>query len=291
MRKINLSIVLVNYNSGNFLADCLNSVQAAKDQLDLDIWIVDNNSSDHSLDQAKKLFPNIHYIKNKANLGFGTANNIALKKINNELILMLNPDTKVEKETLPVMVDFMEQNIGVGAATCEALKNDGKIDWAHHRGFPTPWASLLYFMGDDKLYHLTDRNMQETHEVDAISGSFFLTRKSVLDKVGLFDEDYWMYGEDLDLSYRIKKAGYKIMYIPKVKVIHFKGVSSGLKQHSQEITTATITSKIRAFNAFYEAMKIFYRKNLAPDHLFLINWVVYLGINLRWILAKRKLKV
>lgn len=287
-----LSIVLVNYNSGEFLVRCLKSLEKAKKKVSLDIWVVDNASEDESLKQAKKKFPHLHYIENEENLGFGKANNQALRQIKNELILILNPDTEVKEETLPFMVKFMKDNPNVGAATCKALKSDGSLDWAYHRGFPTPWASFLYyFLGNDRLYHLTDRDMTRIHEVDAISGSFFLTRKSVLDEVGLFDEDYFLYAEDLDLSYRIKKAGYKIMYVPDVEVVHFKGVSSGIKSHSQEITTAKKLSRIRAFNSFYETMKIFYKKNLAAKYPFFINWLVYLAINLKWALAKRKLKV
>lgn len=292
MEKRRLSVVLVNYNAGDFLVECLRSLYLAKDELDLDIWVVDNASGDYSVKLAKQNFPHIHYIENKENLGFGAANNQALRQIINEYILILNPDTKVEKNTLPFMVDFMEKYPDVGAATCKALKSDGELDLSYHRGFPTPWASFLYyFLKNDRLYHLKGRDMGKAHEVDAISGSFFLTRKSVLDKVGLFDEDYWMYAEDLDLSFRIKKAGFKVMYVPDVQVVHLKGVSSGLKEHSQEITTATKDSKLRAFNAFYETMNIFYRKNLASDYPFFINWLVYLAINLKWALAKRKLSV
>lgn len=287
-----LAIVLVNYNAGNFLVDCLRSVYLAKDKLDLDIWVVDNASEDESLVEAKKDFPQVHFIENKENKGFGAANNQALRQIKTEFILTLNPDTEVEREALPFMVNYMKEHSEVGAATCKALKSDGELDWAYHRGFPTPWAAFLYFfLKDDRFYHLTNRDMNKTHEVDAISGSFFLTRRSILDKVGLFDEDYWLYAEDLDLSFRIKKAGYKIMYVPRVCVVHFKGVSSGLKKHSQEISTATKASRIRAFNAFYETMKIFYRKNLAGQYPFFINWMVYWAINLKWNLAKRKLSV
>lgn len=289
--KPKLAIILVNYNAGNFLTDCLKSFQSAKEKLDLDVWVVDNASEDDSLEKCKKLFPKLHYIENKENLGFGAANNQAIRKIKTKFILLLNPDTKVEKGTLEFMVDFMQKNPRVGAATCKALKSDGTLDLAYHRGFPTPWASLLYFLGDDRLYHLTDRDINKAHEVDAISGSFFLVRKSILDKVGLFDEDYWLYAEDLDLCFRIRKVDAKIMYVPKVSVIHFKGISSGIKEHSQEFSTATKLSKIRAFNSFYETMKIFYRKNLAQNYPFFINWLIFLAIDLKWFLAKRKMQV
>lgn len=286
-----LSVILVNYNFGDILIDCLKSLKSTKNQINLDIWVVDNASSDGSFDKAQKLFPSLHYIGNKENLGFGAANNQALRQIKSEFILILNPDTKVPRETLAFMVNFMKNHPEVGAATCKAVKSDDTLDWAYHRGFPTPWASLLYFLGNDRFYHLTDRDMKIAHEVDAISGSFFFTRKSVLDKIGLFDEVYWMYAEDLDLCYRLKKASYKIMYVPDVQVVHLKGVSSGIKFHSQKITTAAASSRLRAFNAFYETMKIFYRKNLANRYPFFINWLVYLAIDLKWALAKRKMHV
>ena len=292
MEKTELSIVLVNYNAGDFLVRCLRSVFLAKDYLDLDVWVVDNASEDESLVNAIKEFPQVHFIKNEENIGFGAANNQALRQIKTEFILTLNPDTEVKKDTLSFMVSYMKDHPEVGAATCKAIKSDGELDWAYHRGFPTPWASFLYFfLKNGRLYHLDKCDMAKPHEVDAISGSFFFTRKSVLDKIGLFDEDYWLYAEDLDLSFRVKKAGFKIMYVPGVEVIHFKGVSSGLKKHSQEISTATRISKVRAFDAFYETMMIFYRKHLASQYPFFINWMVYLAINIKWGLARRKLSV
>jgi GT2 family glycosyltransferase len=186
----------------------------------------------------------------------------------------------------------MSKNKDVGAATCKGILENGKMDWGYHRGLPTPWASFnYYFLHNDYDYHLSYKNMEEEHEVDAISGSFFMTRKSVLNKVGLFDEDYWMYAEDIDLCYRMKKFGYRIMFVPVVMVTHIKGVSSGIKLHSENLSAADKLTKIKAFNSFYETMKIFYRKNLAKNYPFLINWLVILGINIKWFLASRKMKV
>lgn len=290
--KNKLSVILVNYNSGNFLVSCLKSLTSNEKDLDLDIWVVDNASNDDSVLQAKKIFPNINYLINTENIGFTKANNQALKEVKSEYILLLNPDTKVLPGTLNYMVKFMQDNPKVGVATCKVELANGLLDWGSHRGFPTPIAAFFYyFLGDDKFYHLSDRDLKKNHEVDGITGAFFLTRKSVLDKVGLFDENYFMYGEDLDLCFRIKQAGYKIMYVPEVKIIHYKGISSGIKEHSQELSQATESAKKRACNAFYETMKIFYRKNLAHRYPFFINWLVYLGINLKWTLAKRKLSV
>lgn len=288
----NLSVVILNYNSGDFLSRCLSFLDKNEKEVKLDIWVVDNVSSDDSIEKAKKVYPQAHYILNKENLGFSRGNNIALAQVKSEYVLILNPDTEVLPGTLKYMVDYMESHPEVGASSCRVELADGSLDLASHRGFPTPWAAFLYYiLKDDRLYHLSGQDLSKDHEVDGITGAFFFTRKTVLDKVGLFDEDYFMYAEDLDLCYRIKKAGYKIMYLPEVKIVHYKGVASGIKSHSQSITTASKDSKIKAFNAFYETMKIFYRKNLASHYPFFINWLVYLGINLKWTLAKRKLSV
>lgn len=287
-----LSVVVLNFNSGDFLTKCLKSLKSSEGNLNLDIWIVDNASTDNSISQAKKNFPEINYILNKENVGFSKGNNLGLRKIKNEFVLILNPDTEISSNVLSCMIQFMKNCPKVGAATCRVDLPNGKLDWGSHRSFPTPLASFLYyFLQDDSLYHLSYKDLITTHEIDAVSGSFLMTKKSVLDRVGLFDEDYFMYAEDIDLCYRIKKAGYKIMFIPDIKIIHYKGVASGIKSHSQEITTATKRSREKAFNAFYESMKIFYKKNLEKSYPLFINWLVYLGINIKWTLAKRKLHV
>lgn len=287
----NLSVSIVNYNNGDYLIQCLKSLKQQK-QLDMDILVVDNASTDGSLEKAKKDFPDIHFLTNKENLGFSKAHNLTLRKITSEFILILNPDTEIQRGDLVDLIEYMEDNPEVGALTGKVILPNGSLDWASHRGFPTPWASLLYyFFKNDNLYHLSSKPLNQTHEVDAISGSFFLTRKSILDKVGIFDEDYFMYAEDIDLCFRIKQAGFKVMYKPTVEVLHHKGVSSGLKKHSQGIATANVETRKKAFDAFYQTMKIFYKKHLEKKYPFFINWLVYLGINLKWWLAKRKLTV
>lgn len=287
-----LSISIVNFNSGGYLVECLKSLDKLKKELNFDVWIVDNSSSDGSLEKAKKEYPNLNYIENKENLGFGKANNQVLKKINTEYILFLNPDCNVPEKTLSGMVKFMDDNADVAASSCRVEKADGSLDLASHRGFPTPWTSFKYYMlREDSLYHQTYKDMTKPHEVDAIVGAFFLARKSVLDKLGGFDEDYFLYAEDIDLCFRIKKAGYKVFYVPEVKVIHMKGVSSGIKSHSKEISSASKEIKEKSLNYFYETMIIFYRKNLAKSYPFFINWLVYLGINIKWFLARRRMVV
>ncbi len=286
-----LTISIVNFNTDRYLSHLLKSLEDIKDEGSFEVYVVDNASTDNSLVLAKEKFQWVNFIESKINLGFAKAHNLVLKKIYSEYVLILNPDTEITRDVLSYMINFMDKNPNVGAASCKVVLSDGSLDWAAHRGLPTPLASLLYFLGHDSLYHLSGKPMDKPHEVDGISGSFFLTRKSVLEKVGLFDEDYFMYAEDLDLSMRIKQAGFKIMYVPEVHIIHYKGVSSGLKKHSQKITTADIETRKRSLDAFYLTMKIFYKKHLEGSYPFFINWIVYLAINIKWFLAKREMVV
>lgn len=290
MKKLTISIV--NYNGGKYLLSCLESLEKVKGELEFDVFIIDNASSDGSIEEAKKKFPKFSYILNSENLGFGKAHNLVLKKAKTPYILTLNPDSEVPPGTLSYMLDFMDKNPDVGVSSPRVEKSDGTLDIASHRGFPTPWASFLYFfLKNDRLYHLTDRDMTKTHEVDAVVGAFMLMRKSVLEIVGYFDEDYFLYGEDIDLCFRIKQKGFKIMYVPEVKILHVKGVSSGIKKHSQEKSRATQETRSLALGHFYKTMKIFYKKHYAKKYPFLLNWLVYLGIDTKWWLAKRKLTV
>jgi len=287
MKKLTISIV--NYNSGQYLISCLESLKKVNSELEFDVVVLDNDSKDGSFIQAKNKFPEFEFIDNKANLGFGKAHNIALKKAKTKYLLTLNPDCEVPSGTLKFIYDYMEKNPEVGVATSKVEKADGTLDIASHRGFPTPKASFKYFfLKNDKEYHLTDKNMNETHEIDSAVGAFMFMRKEVLEKVGYFDEDYFLYGEDLDLCFRIKKAGFKVMYVPEVAVLHVKGVSSGIKKHSQGITGANEKTKSLSTFYFYNTMKIFYAKHYAKSYPGIFNWVVYRGIDLKLFIAKRK---
>lgn len=289
--KNSLAITIVNYNGGQVIIDCLKSIDQVKDEAKIEIWLVDNASSDGSVAEIQKLFPKLNYILNDQNLGFGKAHNQALRQITTDYALILNPDTLLTPGIISGMIDYLNDHPDVGAATSQIVFENGQVDLTAHRGFPTPEASLRYFLGDSKAYHLTDRVSDQPHPVDAISGAFFFARTEVLKQVNYFDEDYFMYGEDLDLSFQIKKAGYQIMYLPQFKIIHYKGVSSGIKKETAHKTTATSPAKLRAFNAFYEAMWIFYRKNYYQQYPIVVSGLVWLGIHLKWWLAKRKMTV
>lgn len=286
-----LTISIVNFNAGKYLINCLDSIEKVSSEAEISTIVLDNASEDSSIVNAKKKFGNVSFIESRENLGFGKGQNKVLKNLNSEYVLMLNPDTVLKESAISECLDYMEKNVNAGAVTCKIMLPNGEIDLTAHRGFPTPWASLLYFLGNDSLYHLSKMDMSKPHEVDSISGAFFMTRKSILEKTGYFDEEYFMFAEDIDLSFRIKEAGYKIMYLPQVSIIHEKGVSTGLKKHSQDISRANIETRKKSLDAFYETMKIFYRKHYLKKYPSFVSWLVYGGINLKWWLAKRKMVV
>jgi GT2 family glycosyltransferase len=282
-----LTIAVLNYNSGEYLSRCLESIDKVSGEAEISIIVIDNNSTDDSFQNAKLKFKDVEFVQNGQNLGFAKGYNQTLKNIKTEFVLLLNPDCLLQKGVIKrILEDLDDQK--VGAATCKIILPDGKIDLTAHRGFPTPWASILYLLGNDSLYHLTNKMSPEVHEVDAIAGAFFMTKKSVLEKVGYLDERFFLYGEDLDLCLRIKKAGYKIIYDPCVEIMHFKGISSGLKKHSQELSMADKKTRERARDAFYQSMILFYDKHYKNKYPFFVNWLVYIGVYLKWNLAKLK---
>lgn len=286
-----LTIAVLNFNSGDFLKKCLESVKTVRSEADIDVYAIDNNSTDESFNLDQGQFNDVKFIKNEANLGFSRGYNKVLKNIKTEFILLLNPDCILKKGVIKKILEDFENDSLVGAATCKIILPEGKVDLTAHRGFPTPLASMLYLLGDDSLYHLTKENLNGLHEVDAIAGAFFMTKKTILEKVGFLDEKFFLYGEDLDLCFRIKKAGFKIVYDPDVEITHFKGISSGLKKHSQKLSPADKKTKDRALNAFYESMIIFYDKHYKNKYPFFIKWLVYAGVYLKWGLAKIKTTV
>lgn len=268
----------------------MNSIVNIGTDKDYEVFVVDNGSSDDSAQSIKSLMPWVKLIENKENLGFAKANNQAIQLAQGEYILLLNPDTENIDNGIEKTLNFMDKHPEIDAITCRVELADGKPDWACHRGFPTPWASFCYFLGLEKIfpksklfgqYHLTYLALNEPHEIDVPSGCFFMVRRKVIEKVGLLDEAYFMYGEDVDWAYRIKKAGGKIYFYPDAKIIHYKGCSSGIKKETQKKTAVSKATKIKAVNCFYDAMKIFYKKHYKTKYPFFINWLIYLGIEIK----------
>ena len=288
---MDLSVIIVNYNVKELLRQCLRSLQStiSNQQLAIEIFVVDNASKDGSVAMVRREFPEVKVTASKENLGFAKANNLAIRESSGRYLLFLNPDTTVPKETLPTIIRFMDDNLEVGVATCFIELASGGMDTDCHRGFPTPWASFCFFARLEKLfprsklfgqYHQTWKNLAETHEVDACCGAFMMVRRKAMEEVGIWDEDFFFYGEDLDWCYRFKEHGWKVTFYPHCKIIHHKGASSGMKKTSREITTATRESKRRARKASTDAMRIFYEKHYLQKYPMLVNWLVFLAIKM-----------
>lgn len=306
---IDLSIIIVSYNTKEFLKKCLQSIAEDTNGLKVEIIIVDNASTDGSADaignfqfsilqQVQDKFFNFQLIRNKENMGFSKANNQGVKKANGRYLLFLNPDTIICKNTLDKMFKFMEEHKDAGAATCRVQLLNKKLDDACHRGFPTPWRAFCYFSGLSQIfptyrifagYTLGWEDLSKVHEVDSCSGAFMMVRREAGEEVGWWDEDYFWYGEDLDLCYRLKEKspstssgqGWKIYFVPSVSILHYKGVSGGIKEISNHLTTASKETKIKATKARFEAMRIFYKKHYLGTYPKIITWLVLQGINLK----------
>ncbi|MBN2012915.1 glycosyltransferase [candidate division KSB1 bacterium] len=274
---ITLSIIIVNYNVKEFLEQTLLSVQKAATAISHEIFVVDNASSDGSVEMLHQKFPHVRVIANKVNHGFAAANNQALKLAQGEFILVLNPDTVVQEDTFQLIINYMKSSPECGMVGCKILNPDGSLQLACRRSFPTPWVGFTRIIGLSRLfpkskffgrYNLTYLNPDETCEVEAISGSFMFLRKQVMDEIGYFDESFFMYGEDLDWCYRIHQAGWKIVYLPETKIIHFKGESS--KKARIDLTMQ-----------FYRAMQLFVEKHYQSRYFHLPQWFLVSGIFLR----------
>ncbi|MEK7159905.1 MAG: glycosyltransferase family 2 protein [Patescibacteria group bacterium] len=288
-----LSIIIVNYNSKDFVLKCIKSI---KDNYtkelknnEYEIIVVDNASSDNSREVLEKE-KDITFIYNSKNLGFSKANNAGIKKSSGRYVLFLNPDTIVYKDTIRKMIDFMEKEKQAGAATCKVVMGNGEIDDATHRGFPTPWNSLMFFTGLSRLfpkskvfngYHMGWLDMNKTHKIDALAGAFMLVRRTAGEEVNWWDEDYFFYGEDLDFCYMLKQKGWKIYYVANASIFHHKGVSGGIKKVSQNLTTANKETKLRVTKWRYKAMEIFYDKHYKDEYPFFITYIIKSAIKVK----------
>ncbi len=270
-----LSIIIVNYNVKYFLEQCLHSVQNACNGLESEIFVVDNDSVDGSVKMVKEKFPDIHLIENKENKGFSSANNQAIRKSRGKYVLLLNPDTIVEDDTLKKVVDFMDEHPDAGGLGVKMLDGKGKFLPESKRGLPYPSVAFFKVFGLSTLfpksrlfstYHLGYLDKDKTHSVDVLAGAFMLLRKKVLNEVGLLDEDFFMYGEDIDLSYRITQAGYKNYYFPETRIIHYKGES-------------TKKGSLNYVFVFYNAMIVFANKHFSKENArvfsMMINFAIY----------------
>lgn len=272
-----LSVIIVNYNVQHFLEQCLHAVLNAGKKVSIEVIVVDNNSVDGSVAMVKEKFPLVHLIENKKNTGFSYANNQAIKISSGEYVLLLNPDTVVEEDTFEKIIAFMDTHPEAGGLGVKMLDGKGKFLPESKRGLPKPAVAFYKIFGLAALfpkskifgkYHLGYLDKDKIHEVDILSGAFMLMRKTTLEKVGLLDETFFMYGEDIDLSYRILLGGYKNYYFPETRIIHYKGES-------------TKKSSVNYVFVFYKAMVIFAQKHFSQNNAKLFSLLINLAIYLR----------
>lgn len=256
-RPLRLSVIIVNYNVREFLHHALTSVRKAMKGIRGEIIVVDNASDDGSVEMVRSTFPGVQLIVNKSNVGFAAANNVALRRARGEALLLLNPDTVVQEDSMKVMLKFFEENPDAGIAGCRILNPDGSLQLPCRRSFPTAWVAFTKITGLSSLfpnsrvfgrYNLTYLSPEETYEVDAVSGSFMMIRRDAYKDVGGLDEAFFMYGEDLDWCYRVQQAGWKNYYVHGTQIIHYKGES-------------TRRSSIDEIKTFYDAMRLFVQKH------------------------------
>ena len=266
------SVIIVAYNSCDFIPACLKSVRDACAGLDTEIIVLDNGSKEPILPEIKNFFPEVTWIDSKENLGFGKGCNLAEKHATKPYLFFINPDTIVSRDSFTKVLEFMESHPESGTVGCRILNEDGSIQWACRRSFPTPISAVSKTIGlaalfpKSKLlasYNMTYADPDEVTEVDAISGSFFCIRRDVYEKLKGFDEDFFMYGEDLDLCFRTKQMGLKNYYTPSTNILHFKGQSCR-------------TRRWDSYLDFYKAMLIFVKKH--KDLYFVPNFLVSFGI-------------
>ncbi|MBR2075182.1 MAG: glycosyltransferase [Fibrobacter sp.] len=266
------SIIIVAYNSCDFLPACLKSVRDACEGVESQIIVLDNGSSEPILPEIKKFFPEVLWLDSKENLGFGKGCNLAEKQATKPYLFFINPDTIISKNAFHEMLQFMEEHPDAGTVGCRILNEDGSLQWACRRSFPTIVSAVSKTIGLAALfpknktlasYNMTYADPDEMTEVDAISGSFFCMRRDLYEKLGGFDEDFFMYGEDLDLCFRAKVAGCKNYYTPSTTILHFKGQSCR-------------TRRWDSYLDFYKAMLIFVKKH--KDLYFVPNFLVSFGI-------------
>ena len=275
-----ISVIIVNYNVKDYLLQCLRSLNASVGSVTTEVIVVDNDSHDGSVDELQPLFPSVRWIALDENIGFGRANNVGLEHASGRYVLYLNPDTIIGADTLSVMCRFLDEHPKTGIAGCKVLNPDGSFQVACRRGLPTPWVSFCKLFGLQRLfpssklfagYNLTYLPVDATYAVDALIGAFMVGRTELMRSLGGFDPAFFMYGEDIDLCYRVQQAGFDVTYVHTTSIVHYKGES-------------TKRSSINEVRVFYDAMEIFAKKHFGGSRIFLA--FLRLGIGVRAVLAR-----
>jgi len=270
-----LSVVIVSFTSRDVLRDCLSSLAVERDEVALEVIVVDNASRDGTVGMIRQEFSWVNLIENDRNVGFAVAANQALRSARGRLLLLLNPDTVVPRGTLTQAMQRLERDPAAGVLGCRLVRPDGTFDHAAKRGFPTVMTAFYYFLGLSRLAprsrrfaHYTAGHLREDEEgyVDAVNGAFMLVKRRAYEDVGVLDEQFWLYGEDLDWCKRFGRHGWKILYWPEVSVTHVKGASSGTHRRWE------------LHRAFHHSIWLYYRKHHAPNDPRIVRALVFVGV-------------
>lgn len=285
---MDLSIIIVNYKTKDLTLACIASVFSSTTAYTYEIILIDNASNDGTIEAVNEWYPLVTTITNTDNVGFSRANNQGIRIAQGRYVLLLNSDTIVQQDTLDIMLRFMDENATVGASGCKIVLPDGSLDKACKRGFPTPSASFYYAFGFAKLfpniprfnqYQLGYLDPNQSYPIDSLVGAFMLIRRETIEQVGMLDEEFFMYGEDIDWCYRIKEAGWVNYYYPRTQIVHHKGASSRRKPY-------------KIIYEFHRAMILFHNKHYRKKYSWLTNAMVYVGVGLKFglSLARNKLR-
>ena len=278
---MDLSVIIVNFNAGDYLRNCLNSVFTATQKIDNEVFVVDNNSSDGSAEMVRYEYPCVKLILNKINSGFSAANNQAINQSTGQFVLILNPDTIVESDTFMNCIEFMNTHTDAGALAIKMSDGEGNYLPESKRAFPSLLSAFFKISGGTYLfpkskvlnrYYLPQIDQNETSITEVISGAFMFIRREALAISGLFDEDFFMFGEDIDLSYRLMQTGFKNYYFPEVRIIHFKG-------------KCTPRDNYKDVFHFYNAMRIYVEKRAREGHFRSFRFIVIIAILFREMIA------
>lgn len=274
-----LSIIILSYNTKTLLQQTLQSIP---ENPNWEIIVVDNASSDGSSEMVKSHFPSVKLVQNAKNLGFAAGNNRGILAAQGEYIMLLNSDTQIIDQAIQTLIDYLDTHPKVGVLTPKVILPDGAIDLACHRGLPTPWRAFTYFAKLEQLlpnsrffggYHLTHKDFDTTHQIEATAGTAMMVRREVIDQVGPLDEQFFFYAEDLDWCKRISEAGWQIVYHPEAVILHLKS-QSGKKKHGSK-------AQAKAKHHFWDTMKLFYKKHYQDEYPQWVKSLVHLGIDLK----------
>jgi len=270
---LDLSVVIVSFNVRKFLEECLHSLYKTTKDIQFEVFVVDNQSKDGTVQMLKTEFPNVNLIVNQENLGFVKANNIAFKKSRGKYILMLNPDTVIVQNSFGQIIDYFEQNTKIGAIGCKMLNSDRTLQPSCYN-FPSLREIFgLYFLGNRIFNSLKKINYDKTQVVDFVRGAFMAINRQCLEEIGLLDEKFFMFAEESDLCYRMKKNGWKVVYMPDIEIIHHRGKST------EQVSDKMYLQRIRSLIYFFQ-------KNYGKSNMLLLRVIIFFGVGLRLLLRK-----